>query len=131
MNALDRFTEESGIGVVVVVAGDTGTMVTKAVLTAVELGLFSLLSEGAATAAEIRERLGLHPRGAKNFLNLLDSDDHDIDYFYESQLRGESEPVADLHYHVMEPRTLRLYVVQENARIGAPAEEEQQSEEGQ
>ncbi|MBK9467016.1 MAG: TonB-dependent receptor [Gammaproteobacteria bacterium] len=42
-------------------------------------------------------------------LNLLDSDDHDIDYFYESQLRGESEPVADLHYHVMEPRTLRLY----------------------
>ena len=42
-------------------------------------------------------------------LNLLDSDDHDIDYFYESQLPGESEPVADLHYHVMEPRTLRLY----------------------
>lgn len=42
-------------------------------------------------------------------LNLLDSSDHDIDYFYESRLVSEAEPVADLHYHVMEPRTLRMY----------------------
>ncbi len=41
-------------------------------------------------------------------LNLLDSDDHDIDYFYESQLPGESEPAEDIHYHVLEPRTVRV-----------------------
>lgn len=41
-------------------------------------------------------------------LNLLDSDDHDIDYWYESQLAGESSAVEDVHYHVLEPRTLRV-----------------------
>ncbi|MAD46964.1 MAG: TonB-dependent receptor [Oceanospirillaceae bacterium] len=41
-------------------------------------------------------------------LNLLDSDDHDIDYYYESQLASESSPAEDVHYHVMEPRTLRF-----------------------
>ena len=41
-------------------------------------------------------------------LNLLDSDDHDITYWYESRLRGEAQPVPDLHYHVMEPRSVRV-----------------------
>ncbi|MDV6314831.1 TonB-dependent receptor [Idiomarina sp. HP20-50] len=42
-------------------------------------------------------------------LNVFDSNDHDIDYFYASRLPGE--PVAgveDVHYHVMEPRTVRF-----------------------
>ncbi len=44
-------------------------------------------------------------------LNLLDSDDHDIDYFYASRLPGEpAEGVEDIHYHVFEPRSLRLSV---------------------
>jgi len=43
-------------------------------------------------------------------LNLFNSDDHDVEYFYESQLPGESAPVADRHYHVFEPRTLRVYL---------------------
>ncbi|MBU2887112.1 TonB-dependent receptor [Gilvimarinus agarilyticus] len=43
-------------------------------------------------------------------LNLLDSDDHDIDYFYESQLAGETAPVEDVHYHPLEPRNFRLTV---------------------
>lgn len=42
-------------------------------------------------------------------LNLFDSTDHDVEYFYESQLRAESAPVADFHYHVFEPRSLRVY----------------------
>ena len=42
--------------------------------------------------------------------NLLDSDDNDITYFYESQLPGEGAPVADRHFHPVEPRTLRLTV---------------------
>jgi outer membrane receptor protein involved in Fe transport len=40
--------------------------------------------------------------------NLLDSNDNDITYFYESQLPGESAPVADRHFHPVEPRTVRL-----------------------
>jgi hypothetical protein len=52
-------------------------------------------------------RLGLH----LDVLNLLDSDDHDIDYFYASRLPGEpDEGVEDIHYHVFEPRTVRLSV---------------------
>jgi len=43
-------------------------------------------------------------------LNLLDSDDHDVEYFYESQLPGELSPVEDNHYHVFEPRSFRLYL---------------------
>lgn len=41
-------------------------------------------------------------------LNLLDSDDHDIDYYYASQLAGEASPVEDVHYHPLEPRSLRV-----------------------
>ncbi len=44
-------------------------------------------------------------------LNLLDSDDHDIDYFYASRLPGEpAEGVEDVHYHVFEPRQVRVYL---------------------
>ncbi len=42
-------------------------------------------------------------------LNLFDSNDHDIDYFYASRLPGEpDEGVEDLHFHVFEPKTVRL-----------------------
>lgn len=44
-------------------------------------------------------------------LNLLDSDDHDVDYFYASRLSGEpTEGVEDVHYHVFEPRQVRLSI---------------------
>ncbi len=45
-----------------------------------------------------------------DILNLLDSNDADITYYYASQLAGESQPVDDTHHHVFEPRSLRLYV---------------------
>jgi outer membrane receptor protein involved in Fe transport len=42
-------------------------------------------------------------------LNLFDSRDHDITYFYTSRLRGEpAEGVDDEHFHPMEPRQFRL-----------------------
>jgi len=44
-------------------------------------------------------------------LNLLDSDDEDIAYFYASRLPGEPlAGVEDVHFHPIEPRTARLYV---------------------
>ena len=42
-------------------------------------------------------------------LNLFDSSDDDITYFYESRLPGEpAEGIADIHSHIIEPRTARL-----------------------
>lgn len=42
-------------------------------------------------------------------LNLLDSEDRDIEYWYASRLPGEpAAGVEDHHFHVFEPRTLRL-----------------------
>ena len=40
--------------------------------------------------------------------NLLNSASNDIAYWYASQLRGEAQPVSDLHVHPTEPRSLRL-----------------------
>ena len=40
--------------------------------------------------------------------NLFNRKVNDIEYFYESQLPGETAPVADKHVHPGEPQTLRL-----------------------
>jgi len=40
--------------------------------------------------------------------NLFNSRVSDVDYAYESQLRTESAPVADRHFHPVEPRSFRL-----------------------
>jgi hypothetical protein len=44
---------------------------SKTLLSAVELGLFTELAKGGMSAEEIRERLGLHPRSARDFLDAL------------------------------------------------------------
>lgn len=41
-------------------------------------------------------------------LNLFDREVSDIDYYYESRLRSEPAPVADIHTHPAEPRTFRV-----------------------
>ncbi|MBX9733110.1 MAG: TonB-dependent receptor, partial [Chitinophagaceae bacterium] len=44
-----------------------------------------------------------------DILNLLNSTDHDIDYYYTSRLKNELEQgTEDLHYHPVEPRTFRI-----------------------
>ncbi len=40
-------------------------------------------------------------------INLFDAEDSAIDYYYESQLQGESGPVSDIHFHPVLPRHLR------------------------
>lgn len=49
-----------------------------------------------------------------SLLNVMDSDDRDITYFYESQLATEAAPVEDIHFHPVEPRSLRVSL---NARF--------------
>jgi outer membrane receptor protein involved in Fe transport len=41
-------------------------------------------------------------------LNLLDAEDYDMVYYYESQLQGEPAPVEDIHFHPTHPRTFRV-----------------------
>ncbi len=44
-------------------------------------------------------------------LNLFDSDSDDITYYFASRLPGEpAEGVEDIHFHPIEPRTLRLHL---------------------
>jgi hypothetical protein len=40
--------------------------------------------------------------------NILDAEVSDIDYFFESRLRDEPEPVEDLHFHAAIPRSARV-----------------------
>lgn len=48
-------------------------------------------------------------RAQLDVLNLFNSRKHDIDYFYVSRLPGEAaEGVADVHFHPIEPRTVRF-----------------------
>jgi hypothetical protein len=42
--------------------------------------------------------------------NAFDSEDNDITYYYESQLASEPAPVEDIHFHPVEPRTVRASV---------------------
>lgn len=43
-----------------------------------------------------------------DIFNLFDRKASDIDYYYESQLKGEVAPVNDIHFHPVEPRMARL-----------------------
>ena len=49
----------------------TAFWASKVLLTAVEFDLFSVLGEGAMTGAELGDRLGLHPRARRDFLDAL------------------------------------------------------------
>jgi outer membrane receptor protein involved in Fe transport len=50
-------------------------------------------------------------RASLEVLNLFDHDENDIEYYYASRLSGEPpEGVEDIHFHPVEPRTLRLNV---------------------
>jgi len=43
-------------------------------------------------------------------LNLFDSKDADITYFYESRLSGEPSAIEDIHLHPVEPRQIRASI---------------------
>lgn len=66
----------------------------------------------ATTLAYARVSWRATPRATLSLdvFNLFDRRASDIDYFYESRLAGEAAPVADRHFHPVEPRGLRLTV---------------------
>ena len=53
---------------------------------------------------KLSERIRLTLEG----FNLFNSKVSDIDYFFESRLRDEPEPVEDIHFHAAIPRSVRL-----------------------
>lgn len=53
-------------------------------------------------------KIGKNWKVSAALYNVFDSEDNDITYFYESQLANETEPVEDIHFHPVEPRTLRV-----------------------
>ncbi len=47
-------------------------------------------------------------RAGLDLFNVFNRQASDIDYYYASQLRGEAAPANDIHFHPVEPRSLRL-----------------------
>lgn len=70
------------------------------------------LVEDGSVRSESSEAVNLTVTGGSDawkwtlqLFNVFDSQDPDISYYYESQLEDETIPVADIHGHVMKPRT--------------------------
>lgn len=108
-NAL-RYVLTGGVSVAVTARGT-------AELTLRHLGPAPLVEDGSvrsgsSTVANLLVRYDLDRVSLfAEALNLLDRQDHDIDYWYVSRLPGEpAAGVPDLHFHPMEPRTVRVGV---------------------
>lgn len=79
------------------------------------VGSYPLVEDGSVSA---RQSLLVNLRLSREWsrfglglelFNLLNSKDHDIDYFYASRLPGEPlGGVEDVHYHIFQPRSIRL-----------------------
>lgn len=55
---------------------------------------------------QLNDAIALHI----DVLNVLDADDNDVQYYYESQLANENAPVFDIHRHVLAPRSARFTI---------------------
>lgn len=60
------------------------------------------------TYARVGYRYTPHTTIMLDVFNLFNRKASDIDYYYESQQRGEAAPVNDIHFHPVEPRAARL-----------------------
>jgi outer membrane cobalamin receptor len=56
-------------------------------------------------------KLGRSLRAQLDVFNVFDRRSSQIDYFYESRLRGEAAPVSDVHFHPVERRSLRASLI--------------------
>jgi hypothetical protein len=110
-----------------------GYWASKTLLSAVELKLFGVLSEaGPLDADELRERLGLHPRSARDFFDALVA----LGMLDRTDGRYENTPQTDLFLDpakptyvggVLEMSSVRLYAfwgsLTEGLRTGQPQSE--------
>ena len=118
-----RYRDDAGNGVhipnsiaTVVTAGAAVNLLTGwfGALRTRYFGKQPLIEDNSVTAPSslnYNARVGWRSRNweiALDVLNLFDRANYDIAYYYESQLRGETAPVADIHLHPAEPRTFRM-----------------------
>ena len=86
---------------------------SKTFLSAVELGLFSELAAGPLEAEELRERLGLHPRSARDFFDALVA----LDMLERQDGRYANTPETDLFLDRAKPSYLGGMIEMANARL--------------
>jgi SAM-dependent methyltransferase len=79
-----------------------GFMRSRVMLTAVELDLFTALSGAPATESELRQRLGLHPRGTADFLDVLVA----LELLERDGDRYRNAPAADYYLDKNKPSYL-------------------------
>lgn len=75
---------------------------SKALLSAVELGVFTTLAEGPSDCADLSARLGLHPRGARDFFDTLVA----LHLLRRAQGRYSNTPEADAFLNQERPEYL-------------------------
>ena len=87
---------------------------SKALLSAVELRLFAALSEGGPLDAEgLRERLGLHPRSARDFFDALVA----LGMLVRTNGRYSNTPETDLFLDPAKPTYMGGILEMANARL--------------
>jgi O-methyltransferase/methyltransferase family protein len=91
----------------------SGFWASKTLLSAVELGLFTELAKQPADAAELRAILGLHDRGALDFLDALVA----LGFLERSDGRYRNAPDADLFLDRAKPAYIGGILEMFNARL--------------
>lgn len=84
----------------------------KALLTAIELGIFTELAQGPLDLPALTERLGLHPRGARDYLDLLVS----LHFLERQDGIYSNAPETDLFLDRKKPSYLGGYLEMLNTR---------------
>ena len=109
----------------------------KTLLCAVEIGVFTELAQGSASLASLQERLGLHPRASRDFLDTLVA----LGFLKREGDRYSNTPETDLYLDrkkpsyiggILEMANRRLYPIWNNLtealRTGQPQNECKNSE---
>ncbi len=86
---------------------------SKTLLSAVEMGVFTELADGAREISELSGRLGLHPRSARDFLDVLVA----LGFLQRSQTSYRNAPDADLFLDRNKPSYIGGVLEMANARL--------------
>ena len=90
-----------------------GFWASKTLLSAVEMGVFTELAHGPATFHDLSGRLGLHPRGARDFLDTLVA----LGFLHRTEEHYCNAPDADLFLDRNKPSYLGGILEMANARL--------------